>query len=280
MEAETCDLQSCKSTQATARPFLKWAGSKQSLLTHIVRFVPTQFRTYYEPFLGAGSVFLHVRPKFARLSDLSAELVGVWEGIRDNPDRIIQKLDGVLPEKELFYQIRGNRSLDKIDRAAELIYLNKSCWNGLYRVNSKGEFNVPFGSSTKTQVIVPNNIRACATLLQQEGVSINCCDFAEATKGAGEGDFVFFDPPYVTKHNFNGFRDYNEKLFSWADQERLATEARRLRCRGVRVVVTNAAHAEIKKLYKDFSLYEFERPSTLASRSSKRGLVAEAVFYG
>lgn len=263
-----------------ARPFLKWAGSKQSLLSHIEQFLPDEFGTYYEPFVGAGSVFLRLQPKAARISDLSAELIGVWQAIKDDPDWIIQRLDGLRPDRETFYRIRNKRAKDGVERAAELIYLNKSCWNGLYRVNSRGEFNVPFGSSTNTLVLDNENLRRCANVLRQNQVQITCCDFQDATRSVVEGDLVFFDPPYVTKHNFNGFRDYNEKLFSWADQERLAKEALRLRSLGAKVIVTNAAHADIRKLYDDFECYEFYRPSTLASRSQHRGKVAEVIFHG
>jgi DNA adenine methylase len=264
----------------SARPFLKWAGSKQALLAHIVQFLPDEFGTYYEPFLGAGSVFLHVQPRSARLSDLSAELIGVWQAVKDAPTAIIERLKGLTPDRDEFYRIRGGRSVDPVERAAELIYLNKSCWNGLYRVNSKGEFNVPFGSTTKTVILDADNLRGCAKLLQRDEIMLTCCDFEKSTENAKEGDLVFFDPPYVTKHNFNGFRDYNEKLFSWSDQERLAREAKRLRGLGAHVIVTNAAYPEIRALYDGFGTYEFERASTLASKSEHRGRVTEVIFHG
>ncbi|MCL6677998.1 Dam family site-specific DNA-(adenine-N6)-methyltransferase [Sphingomonas sp. RG327] len=262
------------------RPFLKWAGSKHSLLSHILQFIPEEFGTYHEPFLGAGSLFLRLQPERARLGDLSTEVVKVWQAIKQDAEQVIAKLPSPRPDREIFYRIRKTRSNAGAERAAEFIYLNKSCWNGLFRVNSKGEFNVPFGSNPNTEILDAENLRRCAKLLQPSGVTIACCDFAQCTQDAKAGDLIFFDPPYVTKHNFNGFRDYNEKLFSWADQERLAAEALRLKNLGARVIVTNAAHKDICDLYPKFGQYFFERSSTLAGNANFRGKVKEVVIYG
>lgn len=264
----------------SARPFLKWAGSKHALLNHILPLIPKQYGKYYEPFIGAGSLFLNLQPRSAQISDLSSELVEVWRALKLNPEGLIKLLIDQRPDETTFYKIRSNRSSEYLKRASEFIYLNKSCYNGLYRVNKKGEFNVPFGANAGAAIIDPDNIRRCAKILSPPDVSILQCDFSVATKNVVKGDLVFFDPPYVTKHNFNGFRDYNEKLFSWADQERLATEARRLISIGAHVIVTNAAHSDIKSLYQDFEAYEFERSSTLASKSIARGKVAEVIYYG
>jgi DNA adenine methylase len=263
-----------------AKPFLKWAGSKQALLKHITPVLPEAFNTYYEPFVGAGSVLLHLRPQSAVISDLSSELIGVWLAVQRHAEHIVDRLRGRTPERAEYYRIRSARSSDPVERAVEFIYLNKSCWNGLYRVNLKGQFNVPFGANVGSQIIDAKNILNCSEILNSGCIEIKCCDFADATASAKKGDFVFFDPPYVTRHNFNGFRDYNEKLFSWSDQERLAKEARRLRELGVHVVVTNAAHDDIRALYAGFHSREFDRTSTLASKASFRGRVSEVIFYG
>lgn len=263
-----------------AKPFIKWAGSKHSLIRQFASLIPVQFKTYYEPFLGAGSLFLNLAPSSARLSDLSGELVNLWRSVRDAPSQICEALEGKFPEKELFYRIRGARSDNPVTRAAEFIYLNKSCWNGLYRVNKRGEFNVPFGTAHKGQIFSARNIEICSSILNKPDVTIEQRDFEEATKNASEGDFVFFDPPYVTKHNFNGFREYNEKLFSWDDQVRLAEEAKRLVSIGVTVLVSNADHDDIRALYEGFSVHEISRFSTLASDPGKRTRVTEAVFKG
>lgn len=263
---------------AAPRPFLRWAGSKQRLLGQIRPFIPKTYGRYYEPFLGSGALFLALQPERATLSDFSEEVVGVWKSVRDSNTYLAEYLRPLKPSKEIFYDIRSSRSVDYPERAAEFLYLNKTCWNGLYRVNSKGEFNVPYGSPQSDFIFDEGNLRKCSELLGRSSITIDCCDFSKTLRTPRSGDLVFLDPPYVTKHNFNGFRDYNERLFSWADQERLAVAARRLADRGVHVIVSNADHADVIGLYEDFRLVQLERPSTLASNAAKRGRVTEAMF--
>lgn len=263
---------------ALPRPFLRWAGSKQALLPRLNQVLPKDFNVYYEPFLGSGALFFHLRPNKAVLSDASAELVDVWQEVKSNVDGIVKYLDPLKPDRDLFYQIRDNRSSDKNIKAGEFLYLNKTCWNGLYRVNSKGKFNVPYGSPRTDFIFDKRNLIACSKALNSSGVTILCGDFCSATKAALRGDFVYFDPPYVTKHNNNGFRDWNEKLFSWDDQIRLAIEAERLRLCGVAVVVSNAAHKDVVDLYPNFSRIEFSRSSTLSSSARFRGVVEEVIL--
>ncbi|WP_194943598.1 Dam family site-specific DNA-(adenine-N6)-methyltransferase [Brevundimonas sp. SPF441] len=264
--------------KADARPFLRWAGSKQRLLGQILPFIPTTYGRYYEPFLGSGALFLALQPDRASLSDFSPEVVGVWKAVRDNADYLGAYLRPLKPDKGIFYDIRANRATDYPERAAEFLYLNKTCWNGLYRVNKRGEFNVPYGAPQSDFIFDEGNLRACSTLLKRRGVTITRCDFGKTLSRPRAGDLVFLDPPYVTKHNLNGFRDYNEKLFSWSDQERLALTAKRLADRGVHVIISNADHADVVALYEGFRLVQLERPSTLASNASKRGRVTEAMF--
>lgn len=264
---------------AIPRPFLKWAGSKQALLQQITPILPKTFGRYYEPFLGSGALFLHLKPKRATLTDASDELVQTWLGIRDHCDHVVKVLAPLKPDKDLFYELRSNRALDRATRAAEFIYLNRSCWNGLYRVNSRGEFNVPYGAPKSNFIFDETNLRACSALLAQSEVSIRRSDFEPAVSRARAGDLVFLDPPYVTKHNYNGFRDWNEKLFGWSDQERLARVATRLADRGVSVVIANAAHDDVAALYRDFKSVTLRRTSTLASDATKRGRTTESLFY-
>lgn len=260
------------------RPFLRWAGSKQKLLPWLAPLVPDSFDTYFEPFLGAGAMFFHVRADGAVLSDVSDELISTWIAVRDDVEGLIEYLQPLQPDKELFYKIRENRSRDPVTRAAEFLYLNKTCWNGLYRVNSKGKFNVPYGRPRSDFIFDESNLRACSYELNKDGVMIAKCDFEASVSMAKENDFVYFDPPYVNKHNNNGFRDYNENLFSWRDQERLAAQAESLRKRGVKVAVSNANHKDIVDLYPNFAKVEFDRSSTLASTSRFRGKVGEVIL--
>lgn len=264
---------------AEPRAFLRWAGSKRNLLTPLVEVLPDAYAKYYEPFLGSGSLFFLLQPKSASLSDSCEELIDSFTAVRDGVGHVLRHLRPLKLERSTFYEIRGNRSTARYKRAAEFIYLNKACWNGLYRVNSRGEFNVPYGLPKSDFIVDESNLRACATALGRRGVSTFAADFEVALASATAGDLVFLDPPYVTKHNDNGFIDYNERLFSWDDQIRLARVARELAAGGVHVLVTNAFHHEIFDLYPGFSVTPLDRASTLAANAAKRGRVREALIW-
>jgi DNA adenine methylase len=264
---------------SSPRPFLRWAGSKRKLLPQILGALPPVYGTYREPFLGGGSLFFLLEPSRAALSDSCQDLVATYQAVRDNPSAVLRYLAPLYPDRDLFYDIRGNRSVARFKRAAEFIYLNKTCWNGLYRVNGRGEFNVPYGSPRTDDLIDPLNLRSCGVTLAQPEVTIASEDFEDALLDAEAGDLVFLDPPYVTGHNNNGFVDYNELLFSWHDQERVARLAIRLAADGVHVLVTNAFHNDVIDLYEGFQVTPLHRPSTIASSASKRGRVTEALLW-
>jgi DNA adenine methylase len=261
------------------RPFLRWAGSKRALLSHIVEALPDRYGAYHEPFMGSASLFFLLRPPEAFLSDSCSELVETFAAVRDSPETILRYLALWMPGSEFFYHVRSNRSSGRYKRAAEFIYLNKTCWNGLYRVNSRGEFNVPYGLPKTDSIIDRANFRACATALSESNAEVQCRDFEVALEAVEAGDLVFLDPPYVTRHNDNGFVDYNEQLFSWADQLRLAKAAHELVERGAHVLVTNAFHSDVVDLYHGFNLMPINRSSTLASDPTKRSRVTEALLW-
>jgi DNA adenine methylase len=261
------------------RPFLRWAGSKRSLLVHLLDVLPMTFERYYEPFLGAGSLFFLLKPERAVLSDTCTELIETFAAVRDNPVAVLRYCADLRVEREFFYAIRANRSPGRYKRAAEFIYLNKTCWNGLYRVNANGDFNVPFGAPKSANIVDGANLRACAEALARPTVELRRASFAVALSDAAAGDLVFLDPPYVTGHNNNGFIDYNETLFSWEDQVAAAGAAIAAADRGAHVVVTNAYHADVLALYPGFSVRPLIRASTLASDSTKRRTVEEAVLW-
>lgn len=261
------------------RPFLRWAGSKRSLLKHLLPVIPKRFGTYYEPFLGSGALFFLLRPERATLADTCGELVDVYEAVRDGPEKILAYLDLWVPDKDFYYAIRENRSSGRFKRAAEFIYLNRTCWNGLYRVNAAGKFNVPYGQPKTDFIVDAENLRACSRALVSPQIDLAVGDFEDAVVDATVGDFVFLDPPYVTGHNNNGFIDYNEDLFRWSDQERLARVARELVDRGVHVVVTNADHDDVVGLYPGFGRRTFARTSTLAGNARARRAIREVVLW-
>jgi DNA adenine methylase len=232
-----------RTLSAIPRPFLRWAGSKQRLLRQIVPLLPPSYGRYFEPFLGAGSLFFLLRPKSAVLSDACSELIATFKAVARDVESVLSSLGAFDPlDKRQYYRVRGSRSNDSIERAAEFIYLNRAGWNGLYRVNSRGEFNVPYGAPKTSAIVDPDHLRSCSMLLRRKRISIQSADFDVSLAKCKPGDFAFLDPPYVTGHNNNGFIDYNERLFSWSDQVRLAKTAGALADRGVNVMVTNANH--------------------------------------
>ena len=261
------------------RAFLRWAGSKRFLLKHVVEVLPPRFEVYREPFLGSGSLYFTLCPERAVLSDICGELIETFCAIKDNVDTVLRYLAPLKVDKEVFYQVRGNRSNGKYKSAAEFIYLNKACWNGLYRVNAAGHFNVPFGKNESGIVVDPDNLKSCAKTLRNSQTSLLKCNFEDNLKEAKAGDLVYLDPPYVTGHNNNGFIEYNETIFSWDDQIRLAKIAAELMKKGVYVIVSNADHDEIVKLYSGFHVKRFERSSTLASDVKRRRRISEVLFF-
>ncbi len=245
----------------------------------MVPFLPRQFSMYYEPFLGSGALFFLLTPNHAFLGDKCADLIEVYATIRDSVSAVIRHLRPLKPDRDLFYEIRNRPSRGRLKRAAEFLYLNKTCWNGLYRVNSDGRFNVPYGMPKTDFIADFENLRECSRALQKPDVRLRSCDFEEALQGVGCGDLVYLDPPYVTRHNNNGFVDYNETLFSWEDQRRLAARARCLAAAGAYVIVTNAHHREVIDLYPGFASRTLTRSSTLASDAKCRVRVKEALLY-
>jgi DNA adenine methylase len=202
--------------------------------------------------------------------------VRTYEGVRANPRAVFDRYSAWQVNKDAYLEVRGLRPADVSEAAAQFIYLNKTAWNGLYRVNRSGQFNVPFGLPKSSNIVALDALTAAAALLKR--ATINHGDFEQTLSTAEPNDLVFVDPPYVTAHNDNGFVHYNETLFSWSDQERLARRCADLRENGVHVIVTNAAHASVRDLYAGFYVTEITRHSTLAGNPAKRRSVKELIF--
>lgn len=264
-------------------PFVKWAGGKRLLLPQLLEHIesPAAGATYFEPFLGGGAVFFALEPASACLSDAAPELVNAFIAVRDSVDETIGFLHPMRHSKEDYYRIRGMRPRLSASRAARFIYLNKTCFNGLYRVNLKGEFNVPFGRHPETLVICDESqLRAASNAL--DNVRIEVTDFATPLAKAGEGDVVYCDPPYTVAHSNNGFVEYNAHVFSWADQERLAKSAAACVEAGAKVFVSNADHPSIRELYVPlgFRIEPISRWTTMAGSSRKRFQSTELLLIG
>ena len=262
------------------RPFLSWAGSKRRLLKQLAPHIPKTWNTYFEPFLGGGSMFFHLAPSSAVISDASSALIATYKAIKQDHESVAEFLAPLRPSRTRFDIIKRLEATTESDKAAQFIFLNKSCWNGLYRVNSDGAFNVPYGRPKSNFLLNSDNLELCAKQLRRQRVSIKRQDFEKIDTDVKAGDFVFFDPPYVTSHNMNGFVDWNEELFSWKDQVRLAALAKRLVKRRANVLITNADHDDVKALFSDLSYTQIVRTSTLASDKTKRRKTSEAVFFG
>lgn len=253
-------------------PFLKWAGGKRWLVHSYHHLLPSNSacRRYIEPFLGSGAVFFNLQPQRALLADINPDLIETYEVVRDNCQEI-RKLLKEHHKKHCashYYTQRKTQYDSKIKRAARFIYLNRTCWNGLYRVNLKGEFNVPIG--TKTSVILGTDcFEEISKCLKK--VEFNTADFASTLAKARKGDFVFIDPPYTINHNINGFRKYNERIFKWSDQIRLRDLAFCAKRRGAQVLILNADHDSIRDLYTGFGeMATLQRHSVLAGNSAFR----------
>ncbi len=262
------------------RPFLKWVGGKTQLLPKLLERMPAKFGVYHEPFVGGGALFLEVQPGEAHLSDTNAELMNCYQVLRRDLPRLIELLKQYPYEKRFYYRMRAKspEDLEPVERAARTIYLNKTGFNGLYRVNSKGGFNVPFGRYTNPIICDETNLRAVAARLR--GVKLHLEDFAKVLDRAKKGDFVYFDPPYyplsVTAH----FTDYTKDGFGHAEQVRLAETFDALHERGVFVMLSNSDHPCIHELYdgKGYVMEKVLVPRSVNSKPSARGKITEVLI--
>lgn len=257
-------------------PFLKWAGGKRWLVSQCIKYFPAKYEKYIEPFLGSGAVFFALNPKQAILADVNPRLIETYIQIRDNHTYVEKLLRSHhrAHSKEYYYNERGKKHPNSpAQRAAQFIYLNRTCWNGLYRVNKKGEFNVPQG--TKSSVILDtDDFEAVSCALSS--ANLYAQDFSNTIALAGRGDFVYIDPPYTVKHKLNGFAKYNERIFCWEDQIRLRNDVVAAIERGALVAISNADHESITDLYRNIGVHKLvKRKSVIAAKARYRGDVEE-----
>jgi len=258
-------------------PFLKWAGGKRWLVSQHPDLFPTMYKSYLEPFVGSGAVFFHMRPTNAILGDSNEELINTYATIKEDWCNLHKLLESHhrLHCKEFYYEIRAKTFENSVEKAARFIYLNRTCWNGLYRVNLKGSFNVPIGTKTKV-VLDSDDFCAISNILKD--TDLHASDYQTIVDSAQKDDFLFVDPPYTVKHNFNGFIKYNDKLFSWDDQIRLRNCIDNAVSRGVKVLLTNADHDSVRDLYKGIGeMTSRERLSTISGNVNARGRCSELI---
>ncbi len=264
------------------RPIVKWAGGKAQLLQELEDNLPASFGTYYEPFFGGGALFFHLSAKGvvrrAILSDLNRDLMNLYTVVRDNVGDLITELASgkYKNERDVYYKIRGEEPTDPIKRAARFIYLNKTCYNGLYRVNAAGKFNVPFGRYRNPKILDAENLRAASQALQRARLLIS--DFEDAVRSAKAGDLVYFDPPYDPVSDTADFTSYTERGFGTEEQKRLARVFRELDERGCFVLESNSSTEFITRLYSDYHIVQVFAKRAISSDASTRGPIQELII--
>ena len=266
-------------TGSNAIPFLRWPGGKRWLVPSLLPIVTCHLKSrYYEPFLGGAALFFALNPNKATLSDLNPDVANVYRQVRDHPNTLIKKLKVLSVDKKSYYAIRESSAQSAIDRAVRFLYLNRTAFSGLYRLNRAGRFNVPYGGGSRTHRVLWQKGLITTASQSLKGKEITACDFAQTLQRAKSGDVVYCDPAYTVMHGNNGFRRYNESIFSWADQERLASAAIAASQRGAFVVVSNAYHKSLRKLYSTASSTRIKRASCLSPNAKHRGEVYEYLF--
>lgn len=277
-----------KTSTSQPRPFLKWVGGKARLLPVISEYYPTTYEKYYEPFVGGGAMFFSLQPKTAHINDLNLVLISAYKHIRDDVDKLVESLRELenlyyalpsLEEKKLFYLDKRTEfntlPHESFDKTVLLIFLNKTCFNGMYRENSKGGFNVPFGQHERPTICDEENLRNISASLQHTVITHSSYEKAVAT--AEKGDFIYFDPPYHPLNTTSSFTSYQAGGFTEQDQIKLRDEFKRLSDLGCKVMLSNSDAPLINELYKDFKIHKIYAARSINSNGAKRGKILEVL---
>lgn len=270
-----------KNEKLKISPVVKWAGGKRQLLNNIIPHIPKKINTYIEPFIGGGAVFFELQPKKALINDLNIELMNMYYVVAHYTDELLANLK-ILKEnnsKEFYYLIRDydrneEQILDNYEMAARLIYLNKTCYNGLYRVNKNNQFNVPYGNHKNPAIYNEKNIRNMAKYLSSNDIGYTANDYRETLKSAKPGDFVYLDPPYDET-----WTSYTAEGFNKGNQEELAEACKELDKKGINFLLSNNRTDNIEKLYKGFNIEVVKANRAINSNGKGRGKVDELLIY-
>lgn len=261
------------------RPFLKWAGGKTKLIQQYIPYFPTDYKNYYEPFLGGGAVFFYLNPPVASLTDINAELVNAYCCVKNNVEELIDalRIHQIRHCKDYYYQMRQFNCATSIEKAARLIYLNKTCFNGLYRENSQGGFNVPIGKYKNPTICNPALLRSTSNALQNARIEVR--PFEDILNYAiSSNDFVYFDPPYYPVSSTSNFTAYSRYAFSQDNQIKLQEVFTELAQRGVKVMLSNSDCDFIRNLYSDFNIHSISAARLINSNVDKRGKITEVLI--
>jgi len=265
----------------TPKPFVKWAGGKRQLIPILNKNLPEIFGTYYEPFLGGGALLFHMlterNGQKCSISDLNSDLVLSYTTVRNRIDELITSLRNheknyKKDSKSYYYSIRGSNPQGEIEKTSRLLFLNRTCFNGLYRVNSKGKFNVPLGKYTNPNIVNEGNLRSVSNILQSNKISIQCRDFEKVLRDAKKGDFVYFDPPYHPISETANFTSYTNKDFSYDDLSRLAKICINLDAKGCNVLLSNSDSKQVIDMFseKPWKITKIQANRSINSNSKKR----------
>lgn len=269
---------------ALVAPIVKWVGGKRQLLQDLTPLFPKEITAYCEPFLGGGAVLFKLQPEVAYINDINSDLMEVYEVIRDNVEELIEALSEHPNEKEHFYQVRDwdrnkeqYRQLSKVQKAARIIYLNKTCYNGLFRVNNSGEFNTPFGNYKKPNIVNAPVLTAVSQYFRQAQISFSSTDYAKVLSGIPSDTFVYLDPPYDPVSVTANFTGYAKGGFDRDEQIRLRECCDDLDRRGIKFMLSNSATEFIRDQYKDYQITTVKAKRAINSKASRRGQVDEVV---
>lgn len=278
-------MKSILNSKQALRPFTKWTGGKRQLLSVIKSLMPESYNRYFEPFVGGGALFFELAPKDAIINDFNSELINCYQQIKDNPSELIKSLSKHKESnsKEYYLNLRSAdrdsriEKMNNVERAARIMYMLRVNFNGLYRVNSKNQFNVPYGRYKNPQIVDSDLIVSISQYLNENTIYILNGDFEEAVKDVEAGDFVYFDPPYIPLSETSSFTSYTHEGFSYEDQVRLRDTFKKLDEKGAYVMLSNSSSPLVGELYKDFNIHKVSATRTNGAKSSSRGKIDEII---
>ena len=271
-------------------PILKWVGGKRQLLNVIRPLIPKKITTYVEPFVGGGAVVFDLQPSKAIINDYNSDLINVYNVVKHNPQELLSLLEehDKKNDEEYYYNIRSlDRSheynkMSEVEKAARIIYLNKTCYNGLFRVNQAGQFNSPYGRYKNPNIVNKPAIMAMSKYFQENDIKILKGSYENALKGLKEGSFVYFDPPYMPISSSASFTGYTENGFLKKEQEGLKLECDKLNMKGIKFLLSNSDHPYIRELYKNYNIVTIQARRSINSNGNRRGEINEVLIknYG
>ena len=278
-------MKTIQKSQSTLQPFTKWTGGKRQLLPIIKSLMPDNYNNYFEPFIGGGALFFDLSPDKAVINDFNNELINCYQQIKKYPQKLIELLAKHQENnsKEYYLELRSadrDNRIDKmtnVERAARIMYMLRVDFNGLYRVNSKNQFNVPYGRYKNPKIVDSDLILSISQYLNSNNIKILTGDFEKAVQDVVAGDFVYFDPPYIPLSETSAFTSYTHEGFTYEDQVRLRDCFKKLDEKGAFVMLSNSSSPLVEELYKDFNIHKVEANRTNGAKTSSRGKISEII---